>query len=53
MFAYLPKYKCYLLKINLFTPNPPNGGSKLIFFTPFRDGANEENQSHNFRYVHG
>ena len=32
------------MKINLFTPNPPVGGSKLIFFTPFRGGANEENQ---------
>jgi hypothetical protein len=31
-------------KINLFAPNPPTGGSKLIFFTPFREGANEENQ---------
>jgi hypothetical protein len=28
----------------LFTPNPPAGGSKLIFFTPFRAGVNEENQ---------
>jgi unsaturated chondroitin disaccharide hydrolase len=27
----------------LFTPNPK--GSKLIFFTPFRAGVNEENQS--------
>jgi hypothetical protein len=26
----------------LFTPYPK--GSKLIFFTPFRDGLNEENQ---------
>ncbi len=30
-------------------PNPPdfigiNSGSKLIFFTPFRVGVNEENQ---------
>jgi len=30
------------MKINLFTPTPK--GSKLIFFTPFRDGVNEENQ---------
>jgi hypothetical protein len=30
-------------KINLFAPHPK--GRKLIFFTPFRDGANEENQS--------
>ena len=29
------------LKINLFAPNPK--GSKLIFTTPFRDGANSEN----------
>jgi hypothetical protein len=29
-------------KFNLFTPNPK--GSKLIFFTPFRAGVNEENQ---------
>jgi len=44
------------MKINLFTPNPKaclpclparqaaRQGSKLIFFTPFRDGVNEENQ---------
>ena len=32
------------MKINLFTPNPPVGGSNLIYFTPFRGGANEENQ---------
>jgi hypothetical protein len=37
------------MKINLFTPNPkgslPTGqADKLIFFTPFRDGVNEENQ---------
>ncbi len=43
MSAYLPKHKRYLLKINLFAPNP--NGSKLIFFTPVWDGANEENQS--------
>jgi hypothetical protein len=30
-------------QINLIAPNPK--GSKLIFFTPFRDGANEENQN--------
>jgi hypothetical protein len=27
-----------------FYPNPPGGGSKLIFFTPFRAGVNEENK---------
>ena len=43
------------LKINLFAPNPKaclpsyssykvRQGSKLIFTTPFRDGANRENQ---------
>lgn len=37
--------QCYIVqKINLFTPNPK--GSNLIFFTPFRDGVNEENQDH-------
>ena len=30
------------LKINLFAPNPKGG--KLIFTTPFRDGANRESQ---------
>ncbi len=45
MFAYLPNHRNYMLKINLYAPNPPNVGSKLIFLTPFRDGANEENQS--------
>jgi hypothetical protein len=25
-------------------PNPPVGGSKSIFFTPFRVGVNEENR---------
>jgi hypothetical protein len=35
----------FLKKINLFAPNPPAGGSKLIFNTPFRAGANVENQS--------
>ena len=39
--------QCYIVqKINLFTPNPK--GSNLIFFTPFRDGVNEENQVHIF-----
>ncbi len=33
-----------MLKTNLFAPNPK--GSKLIFLTPFRDGANEEHLSH-------
>jgi len=33
-------------KINLFAPYPE--GSKLIFFTPFREGANEENQHYIF-----
>jgi hypothetical protein len=32
----------YPEKIKLFTPIPE--GSKLIFFTPFRGGENEENQ---------
>jgi hypothetical protein len=27
-----------------YYPNPPGGGSKLIFFTPFRAGVNEENK---------
>jgi hypothetical protein len=31
-----------IMKINLYAPYPE--GSKLIFFTPFRAGANEENQ---------
>ena len=31
-----------LEKINLIAPNPK--GSKLIFNTPFREGANVENQ---------
>ena len=26
------------MKINLFTQNPPVGGSKLIFFTPLGAG---------------
>ena len=30
------------LKINLFAPNPKGG--KLIFITPFREGANKGNQ---------
>ena len=30
------------MKINLSNPN--HKGSKLIFFTPFREGANGENQ---------
>jgi len=37
------------IKINLFTPNPEacltgRQGSKLIFNTPLRAGANVENQ---------
>ena len=36
------KYNHIVQKINLFTPSPK--GSNLIFFTPFRDGVNEENQ---------
>jgi len=32
----------FFKKINLFAPNPK--GSKLIFNTPFRVGANIENQ---------
>ena len=31
-------------EIQYVYPNPSDGGSKLIFFTPFRDGVNEENQ---------
>ena len=33
----------FFKKINLFAPNPK--GSKLIFNTPFRVGANVENQN--------
>jgi len=35
-------YNHIIQKINLFNPNPK--GYKLIFFTPFRGGVNEENQ---------
>ena len=34
-------------KIILFTHDPPTGGSKLIFFSPYKDGVNEENQCNN------
>jgi len=44
---YIRNYTNWLfieLKINLFAPYPPIGGSKLIFTSPFRDGAKRENQ---------
>jgi hypothetical protein len=31
-------------EIQYVYPNPSTDGSKLIFFTPFRAGVNEENQ---------
>lgn len=31
-------------EIQYVYPNPSADGSKLIFFTPFRAGVNEENQ---------
>jgi hypothetical protein len=31
-------------EIQFVYPNPPVGGSKLIFFTPFRVGVNEGNK---------
>jgi hypothetical protein len=40
--AFLRTSSSGIPKINLIAPNPK--GSKLIFFTPFRAGANEENQ---------
>ena len=45
MSAYLHILNSYILKINLFAPNPK--GSKLISFTPFRGDAIEKNLSLN------
>jgi hypothetical protein len=38
-------------EIQFVYPTPPVGGSKLIFFTPFRDGVNEEKQVANLLKV--